>query len=68
MNRAFIIIGVPAVGVAAFYAAVLWGRWVALTVAIGLTLVMAVVAKVDSRRRRAAEQLAAGQGRTPMAR
>ncbi|HVB97768.1 MAG TPA: hypothetical protein VNJ12_00345 [Candidatus Dormibacteraeota bacterium] len=68
MNRAFAIIGVPAVGVSAFYAAILWGRWVATIVAIGLTVLLAVVAKVDSRRRRAASQLASGQDQTPLGR
>jgi membrane protein implicated in regulation of membrane protease activity len=51
MNRAFLIIGVPAVGVATFYTAVLWGRWAAATVAIVLTLALAAVAVVDRRRR-----------------
>lgn len=67
MNRAFAIIGVPAVGVAAFYAAVLWGRWAALGVAIGLIVILLVVAKVDSRRRRSTQGLAAGQNHTPVA-
>lgn len=67
MNRAFVIIGVPAVGVATFYAAVLWGRWIATAVAVGLTLILWVVAMVDSRRR-AAQALASGRNHTTAAR
>ncbi len=68
MNRAFAIIGVPAVVVSAFYAAILWGSWVATIVAIGLSLLLAIVAKVDSRRRRAAQESASGAGQPPAAR
>jgi hypothetical protein len=67
MNRAFVIIGVPAVAVATFYAAVLWGRWVATAVAIGLTLILLIVGLVDSRRR-AAQAPASGADRTMGAR
>jgi hypothetical protein len=60
MNRAFLIIGIPAVGVAAFYAAVLWGRWAATGVALGLTLALVTIAVVD-RRRRASSTTVAGR-------
>jgi membrane protein implicated in regulation of membrane protease activity len=60
MNRALLIIGIPAVGVAAFYSAALWGWWVAMWVAIGLTLLLAGVAVVDRRRRRAGGEHPAG--------
>ena len=53
MNLAFLIIGVPAVGVAAFYAGILWGGWMAALVAVGLSLVLATMAVVDRRRRQA---------------
>lgn len=68
MNRAFVIIGVPAVAVAAFYAAVLWGRWGATLVAIGMTAALIITAAIDSRRRRAAHPLASVQNRPPVAR
>lgn len=68
MNRAFVIIGIPAVGVATFYGAVLWGRWGATIVAVVMTAGLTIVATVESRRRRAAQQLASGQSRPPTAR
>lgn len=64
MNRAFAIVGVPAVGVAAFYSAALWGFSVAAIVAIGLTSLLVVTAILDARRR-AARSLSSGQDRTP---
>ena len=68
MNRAFVIIGIPAVGVAAFYAAVLWGRWGAVIVAVAMTAALVVITTVESRHRRAAQQIVHGQNRTPTGR
>ncbi len=51
MNRALLIIGVPAVAVATFYAAALWGRWAATVMAVLLSLLLGFVALVDHRRR-----------------
>ena len=68
MNRAFVIIGIPAVGVAAFYAAFLWGRWGAVLVAVGMTAALVIVASIESRHRRAAQPLVHGQNRTPTGR
>jgi hypothetical protein len=62
MNRALWIIGVPAVGVAAFYAGILWGRWGATLVAIGVSLLFAAAALFDRRRRRAGGAHPAGRG------
>lgn len=61
MNRALLIIGIPAVGVATFYAAALWGRWAATFVAIGLSLLLGA-AIVFERRRRAAREHPASRG------
>jgi hypothetical protein len=63
MNRAFAIIGVPAVGVAAFYSAALWGLSVAAMVAAGMTLLLVATAIFDARRRRAGHPLSSGQDR-----
>jgi hypothetical protein len=62
MNRALLIIGIPAVGVATFYAAVLWGRWVAMFVAIGLLLLLWAATAFERRRRSAAREHPAGRG------
>jgi membrane protein implicated in regulation of membrane protease activity len=62
MNRALLIIGIPAVGVAAFYSAALWGWWVAMWVAIGLSLLLAAVTVFDRRRHRAGREHPASRG------
>jgi membrane protein implicated in regulation of membrane protease activity len=62
MNRALLIIGIPAIGVAAFYSAALWGWWVAMWVAIGLSVLLAGVAVFDRRRRQAGRAQPAGRG------
>lgn len=61
MNRALLIIGIPAVGVAAFYAAVLWGRWGATFVAIGLSLLLGAAMAYERRRRQAGREHPAGR-------
>jgi membrane protein implicated in regulation of membrane protease activity len=61
MNRALLIIGIPAVGVASFYSAALWGWWMAMWVAIGLSLALAGVAIFDRRRRRVGREHLAGR-------
>lgn len=60
MNRALLIIGIPAVGVATFYAAALWGPWVATFVAIGMSLLLGTAVAFE-RRRRAPREHPAGR-------
>ncbi len=62
MNRALLIIGIPAVGVATFYVAVLWGRWAAVFAAIGLSLLLLALAELERRRHRAGREHPAGRG------
>ncbi|MDE3136855.1 MAG: hypothetical protein KGL59_09795 [Acidobacteriota bacterium] len=62
MNRALLIIGIPAVGVAAFYSAALWGWWTGMWVAIGLSFLLAGVAVFDRRRRQPGREHPAGRG------
>jgi len=62
MNRALLIIGIPAVGVAAFYAAALWGWWAAVWMATGLSVLLAGVAVFDRRRRQAGRAHPVGRG------
>jgi membrane protein implicated in regulation of membrane protease activity len=61
MNRALLIIGIPAVGVATFYVAVLWGRWAAVVAAIGLSLLLLALAELERRRRRTGREHPAGR-------
>lgn len=51
MNRALLIIGVPAVAVATFYAAALWGWLPAVITAVFLSLLLGTIGIVDRRRR-----------------
>jgi hypothetical protein len=61
MNRALLIIGIPGVCVASFYAAVLWGRWGATFVAIGLSLLLGAAITYERRRRQASPERPAGR-------
>ncbi len=58
MNRALLIIGVPAVIVAGVYAGLLWGTGAGVLVAGGMTCAMIAALVFDRRRRQTAPRSA----------
>ncbi len=61
MNRALLIIGVPAIIVAGVYAGLLWGAGAGVVVAAGMTCVMVLALVLDRRHRQARLRSAAGR-------
>ena len=61
MNRALLIIGVPAVIVAGVYAGLLWGTGAGVLVAAGMTGALVLALVLDRRQRQAGPRSAAGR-------